>query len=441
MAAIELEDVVKSFSMRSGGAGSFQDIFVDLFRGRKWRKEHQRDFDALKGVSFAIEYGEMVGVIGSNGSGKSTCLKLVSRIIEPTSGAIRVNGRVAALLELGAGFHPELSGRENVFLYGSVLGIKRSEMAKRFDSIVQFAELERFIDVPVKFYSSGMYIRLAFATAINVDAEILLVDEVLAVGDQRFQNKCLERISELKRAGVTIMFVTHNLADVRTMCDRAIWLDQGLLVDDGPAESVISAYLEHVYQMEEAADLEIRDALAADSHLGATAAFDDGLETEANDRLAGRGRGRWGSGEAEITDVRFMDAKGEDRLLLTSGEPASILFHYHAHEPIADPMFGFAIYRSDGTHIAGPNSVFAGMEIAQIEGHGIVRYEMESLPLLPGTYYLTVSLCDHSGVHTYDYRDYWYRFRVMAQQGRDHYGLVYIPASWSHAVDSSEEQA
>jgi lipopolysaccharide transport system ATP-binding protein len=243
MASIEVSQLSKKFVLQHDQPRLFQDVALSLFRNGV-RKGHQRneEFWALSGVSFSVEPGESLGIIGKNGSGKSTCLKLLTRIMEPTSGTVKMQGRISALIELGAGFHPELTGKDNLLVNGVILGMTRSEIKQRFDEIVAFAELEHFIDIPVKFYSSGMYLRLAFAIAINVNADIMLLDEVLAVGDQNFQTKCLAKISELQRSGVTIVFVSHDLNAVRTLCKRTIWLDRGKLVVDGDTESVIANY-------------------------------------------------------------------------------------------------------------------------------------------------------------------------------------------------------
>lgn len=243
MASIEVSQLSKRFVLQHDQPRLFQDLALSLFRHRV-REGHQRheEFWALSGISFAVERGESLALIGKNGSGKSTCLKLLAGIMQPTSGSVKMQGRISALIELGAGFHPELTGKDNLFVNGIILGMTRSELKQRFDEIVAFAELEHFIDIPVKFYSSGMYLRLAFAIAINVNADIMLLDEVLAVGDQSFQAKCLERISELKRNGVTIVFVSHDLNAVRTLCQRTIWLDHGKLCADSNTETVIADY-------------------------------------------------------------------------------------------------------------------------------------------------------------------------------------------------------
>ncbi len=447
MSVIELSHVSKCFNLQHDRARSFQELALSAFRRRQNARRGEQ-FWALRDVSFSVDRGEAVGIVGSNGSGKSTCLKLMTRILEPTSGAVAVQGRISALLELGTGFHPELTGRENIFLYGSVLGLRRRDMAERFDRIVAFAELSRFIDIPVKFYSSGMYVRLAFATAINVDADVLLVDEVLSVGDQSFQSRCLERIHEMKRRGVTIVFVSHSLDAVRGLCDRAIWLDDGNLRADGVADEVVARYLRQVFEDREEADLAAREAedagevaedlaTAGDGHAAAAAApagapsepalVDEGDGMSAHQR-------RWGTGEAEIVSVRFLDAAGQDRLLLTTGQPATIVIRYRATQRIERPMFGLAIHRSDGAHVTGPNSVFSGFDLPAIEGEGEMRYCIAQMPLLAGTYYLSVSLCDHSGVRSYDFRSMQFRFRVQPGDIEERYGLIYIPARWEHAT-------
>ncbi|MCD6518438.1 MAG: ABC transporter ATP-binding protein [Anaerolineae bacterium] len=459
MPVIDVEHVSKSFYLYPDRPRSFQELVVNLFRRRGERTPSRQVLWALRDVSFRVEAGETLGIIGANGSGKSTCLKLLTRILEPTEGKITVKGRVSALLELGAGFHPELTGRENIFLHGSVLGMSRKEMKQRFDDIVAFAELERFIDIPVKFYSSGMYVRLAFATAINVSPDILLVDEVLAVGDQSFQEKCLERIHELKAEGVTIIFVSHSLDAVRNLCDRAIWLDQGILREDGVTDVVVARYLQHVYEREEEKALAAQEASrqrreravaqegSEEEEKGASAEQEEqdhaegrevqNVESE-SDPLA-RYRNRWGSRQAEIVDVYFLNEAGERRLLFATGEPMQIVIRYRAHERIEHPMFGLAIHRSDGLQINGPNNIFADFDIPFIQGEGEVRYIMESLPLLEGAYYVTAALYDTDGTHAYDHQALYYRFRVHRGQVGERYGVIYIPAKWAHFPHGAEE--
>ncbi|RLC98593.1 MAG: ABC transporter ATP-binding protein [Chloroflexi bacterium] len=394
---IRFERVSKKFSLHYERARSFQELVVGLFRRDSGRHE---EFWALQDVSFTVEQGETVGLIGPNGAGKSTVLKLISRIIEPTSGRVEVKGRVGALLELGAGFHPDLTGRENIYLNGSILGLSRAQIRHKLDAIIAFAELERFIDVPVKHYSSGMYVRLGFSVAVHTDPEVLLVDEVLAVGDASFQRKCLERIDRMRSAGVTVLLVSHSPENIRATCSRAVWLDGGRLIDDGSTESVVARYLTHSWDAEEG-KLKPRDE---------------------NER-------RWGSGEVRITRVRLLDGDGREKQQFKTGEPLTVEMRYQAEKRVERPVFGLAIHRSDGTHITGPNTQFAGYEISWIEGEGAVKYAVRSLPLLEGNYSVSVSAHNWEDTKTFDYHDRLYPFRVIPSEG-EKYGIVTLKGEW-----------
>jgi lipopolysaccharide transport system ATP-binding protein len=366
----------------------------------------------LRNVSFTVDRGEVVGLIGVNGAGKSSILKLVSRIIEPTSGEIRVHGRLSALLELGAGFHPDLTGRENVFLNGSILGLSDREIQRRFDDIVQFAELEHFIDVPVRHYSSGMYMRLGFSVAVHADPEVLLVDEVLAVGDLAFQGRCLQRIQELVTDGVSILFVSHDLNAVRLLCDRVIWLDEGRVRVEGHPDRIVNAYV------------------------------GEWSEDELVDLNACRGRvergHRHGSREAEITDVQLLDDRGSERYVFESGESLTVRMMYSCQAEVERPVFGLGIFRSDGWHINGPNTRFADCPIEKIDGTGYVDYRIESLPLLEGAYRLSVSIYDYELQHAYDSFEQCLTFVVKNQRVKEEFGCVYFPAQWEHHVSEQE---
>jgi lipopolysaccharide transport system ATP-binding protein len=367
----------------------------------------------------------------------------MSRIIEPTSGEITVNGQVSALLELGSGFHPELTGRENIYLNGSIIGFSRTEMDRIFDDIVAFSEMERFIDVPVKHYSSGMYMRLGFSVAIHVRPDILLVDEVLAVGDQAFQQQCLDRIGELKREGVTILLVTHSLGKVREMCDRALWLDEGLVQAEGPVEHVLEEYMTQVraadrgaIERAEAIRLRQQQAAAAAKRSQAARPVRPGKpasaaapgQKAAADRLRAR---RWGTGEGEIARVQFLNGQGQEQRSFETGETLVVRIHFATQERIERPQFGLALYHAKGFHISGPNTTFSGLEIEAIEGEGYIDYIIESLPLLEGTYLVSVSLGDHEGTHPYDYQHLAYTFRVRPNDAiQERYGSFLIPASW-----------
>jgi len=313
---------------------------------------------------------------------------------------------VSALIELGAGFHPDLTGRENVYLNGSLLGFSRKEMKAKFDRIVEFSELEKFIDVPIKHFSSGMHMRLGFAVAIHVDPDILLIDEILAVGDQAFQNKCLGKIGELKSQGVTILFVSHDLEAVRTLCTSAIWLENGMIQESGTTDRVIDSYLNNVTTVTEA-------------RLG-------------RKRRGGDSENHWGSGEVEITEVRFLDAQGRERRAFRTGERMVVRLRYHAHTEVKQPVFGLAIYGGDGVHINGPNTKLSDYTVESVEGSGEIDYIVDMLPLLEGTYELSVAVHDQDGLHTYDHQHRMYSFIVQRGAVKERYGMIYIPCQWRH---------
>jgi lipopolysaccharide transport system ATP-binding protein len=355
----------------------------------------------------------MLGIIGKNGAGKSTLLMLLTRLIEPTSGQIEVNGRVGALLELGTGFHPDLTGRENVYLNGSILGFSRAEMSHMLDDIVGFSEMEPFIDVQVKHYSSGMYMRLGFSVAIHLQPDILLVDEVLAVGDKAFQLRCLDRIDEMKRGGTTIVLVSHDLDTVREMCDRAIWLDQGRIQVDGPVAHVIDEYMVQVAATDKAA-LQRAESVRREA----------GSQTDDP-------AWRWGSREGEIVQVQFLDSQGQEQRSFQTGSTFVVRLHFVAHQRIERPQFGLALYEASGFQINGPNTVFGDLDIDAVQGEGYVDYIVDRLPLLEGTYLVSVSLFDYEGVHAYDYHHQAYTFRVRQNDAiQEKYGSLLIPSSW-----------
>lgn len=409
---IRFDRVSKRFHTHRQRPRSFHELFIEGWK--LWRRQPAETFWALRDVSFEVQPGETVGLIGPNGAGKSTVLKLAARVLEPTSGRVMVRGRVAALLELGVGFHPELTGRENVFLSGAFLGIPRREMARRLDAIVAFAELEDYIDVPVKHYSSGMYVRLAFAVSVYLDAEILLVDEVLAVGDAAFQQKCLDHMLALQRSGVTILLVSHDLNAIQRLCHRALWFDHGRIRMEGAPAGVVQAYLDYVHRRDE-------QTLAVQNQ---EAAFP-----------------RWGSGRLRIERVYLTDAAGMERYQFETGEMVRIHLRYRALERVERPVFGLAIHRHDGIHICGPNTAFSGLEIPWVDGEGEVIYTIPSLPLLEGTYLVSVSATDERDIETFDYHDRAYVFRVVRGRHPERYGLMAINGRWAHEQRSISQAA
>lgn len=367
---VELCDVSKRFVLQHHKARSFQDTLVNLVHRRNGGAE---EFWALKNVSFEVQPGETLGIIGENGSGKSTVLKLITRILDPTEGQIRVNGKVSALIELGAGFHPDLTGRENIYLNGSILGFSRKEMNRKFGDILAFSELERFIDTPVKHYSSGMYMRLGFSVAVAVDPDILIIDEVLAVGDEVFQRKCFDRIAEFRRRGKTIIFVSHGLSMVEYLCDRVVWLHHGVVKGQGPATRVIRGYVEEMQRHDE----ENREAA---QHLAAP------VEASPTDS-APRGRA-----EVELREVQLLSGEGKEKYSYGTGEAMIVRLYYRVEDPEAEYVVGVELRRNDGLLIHGSTRKHAGPLSTGADGRGYLDIVFDLLPLLAGSYEVTPSL-------------------------------------------------
>jgi len=408
---IELHNVSKRFAMERERRRSLQEIFIRLIQ----REPSARDiFWPLKDLSFTINRGDCVGVIGPNGSGKSTLLKLLTGILTPDKGHMVVNGRISSLLELGAGFHPDLTGRENIFLNGSIYGLSRAEMNKRLDSIIDYAELGDFIDTPIKHYSSGMYVRLGFAVAIHTDPDLLLVDEVLAVGDATFQRKCLNSIQLFRDNGGTLFLVSHDLGTIQTICKRAIWLEHGQMQADGHPTDVIMQYIAYVAAQEEARSQKVADGKG------------QGV-TIKPDVAAAR---RWGTGRICVTKVEFRDEKGQSRTTFSNGDSFTICLHYEAKESIAQPVFGVAIYHQNGTHICGPNTRFGDLEIPVTQRQGEIRYHISDLTLLEGGYTVSVAVVSQSNTETFDYHDRLYTFQVYRGKSKEQYGLVTLNGVW-----------
>jgi ABC-type polysaccharide/polyol phosphate transport system ATPase subunit len=404
MSAIELSHVSKMY--RRYSARRFATLKSALL-GRSILRDLQPDetFMALNDVSFRVAKGSAFGVIGRNGSGKSTALKLVAGITKPTSGTVRVDGRVSALIELGAGFHPEISGRENVFINGIMLGLSKRDIEKRFDDIVDFAELREFIDAPVKTYSSGMYMRLGFAVAVNVNPDVLLVDEVLAVGDESFTHKCLDRFRDFRRRGKTVLLVTHSLALVERLCDEAVWLDGGQKEAEGDSKRVVDAYLTAVDRSEER-------SLAAAS---ATAGRVPPPVPAAN--MFQATEGRWGSGDVEIVRVALLAQNGEPSFVFHTGDPMSIRLSVRAAKPTGDFVFGVGLFNADGVCCFGTNTELEQMQPDQLVGEADVTFAIDSLDLVEGSYKLDVAVHKRDGA-PYDYHRLLYTFRV-ASRSRD----------------------
>lgn len=412
--AISLRNVSKLY--RRYGGRQFATLKSALLSGDLVRKlRPEETFQALSDVSFDVPAGQTLGVIGRNGSGKSTALKLVAGITKPTSGSVKVNGRISALIELGAGFHPEISGRENVFINGIMLGLTRREIQQRFDEIVEFAELRDFIDAPVKTYSSGMYMRLGFAVAIHVDPDVLLVDEVLAVGDEAFTHKCLDKFAEFKRRNKTILLVTHSLGLVERFCDEALWLDRGTKRGQGDPTRIIGAYVTDVERQEEqllaSADAKAQ-ALASDAPASdGTGPVDPG---DASSDMTQATEGRWGSGGVEITGVTLLGDEQKPTHIFHTGEPVTIRLKVSAAQPVNDFVFGIGLYTADGALIYGTNTDIEEHESDVLSGDAEVNLILESLDLVEGTYKLDVAVHRRDGA-AYDYHRLLHTFRVKSR--------------------------
>jgi ABC-2 type transport system ATP-binding protein len=365
-----------------------------LLRGRGDYEE----FWALQDFSLRVAPGESVGIIGANGSGKSTLLKLVARIIRPDDGAVRANGTVSALLEVGAGFHPEYTGRENIYLYGALLGLTKAEVDERYGDIIAFSGLERFIDNPVKNYSSGMFMRLGFSVAIHVDPDILLIDEVLAVGDAAFQRRCLERIADLRGAGKTIVFVSHDLGTMRELCRRAIWIDKGRLVVDGPTDRAIGLYTETM-----------------DQSSPASQPVSEQVE-------------RWGSGEATIDGVRVLDSAGDEQTALRHGQAGTIRLEVGCTTRLRDLAVGIGVFTRDGTYCTGVNMAFDACSVTLEPGPHVLELELPSVDLLPGSYLLDLAVFDAASQHIYDILSRTTPLTVSGEASAE--GIFRIPHRW-----------
>ena len=441
MNAIEVRGVRKTYR-RYGRRRQFGTLKSALLGGRLLRDlRPDETFDALTDVSFDVPAGRTFGIVGRNGSGKSTMLKLIAGIGRPTEGAVTVRGRVSALIELGAGFHPEISGRENVYINGMMLGLTRHEIAARFDEIVAFAELEDFIDAPVKTYSSGMYMRLGFAVAINVDPEILLVDEVLAVGDEAFTHKCLDKFGEFRRKGRTVLLVTHSLDLVTRFCDDALWLDGGAVREQGDPRRVIDAYLQEVARAEDVALARASGMRDPGSGVRHDAHEPEPPNPEPPDPgspipdpaspapdMFKAAEGRWGSREVEIIAVDVIGRDGRPTYVFPSGDPLEIRLRVRASQPVTDLVFGIGIFNADGVCCYGTNTHIEGASSGALTGSGDVRFAVERLDLVDGTYKLDVAAHRENGA-AYDYHRLLYTIRVTSRLHEA--GIFRPPHRWT----------
>jgi lipopolysaccharide transport system ATP-binding protein len=408
--SIRVEHVSKMYQLgKAAQSGMLRERLAGFFKNPFAREANSAEtLWALRDVSFSIKEGEVVGIVGRNGAGKSTLLKVLSKITYPTSGGVKVRGRVASLLEVGTGFHEELTGRENIYLNGSILGMKRREVEAKMAQIIDFAGVERFIDTPIKRYSSGMRLRLGFAVAAHLDPDVLIVDEVLAVGDAGFQKKCLSVMEDLRKGGRTVLFVSHNMAAVENLCSRGIWIDAGHVREDGPTRDVISSYLSSFSETQQSAsDL-------------------TNVET------------RHGNGDIRYTGIAFLSLDGQPQQVTRSGDSIRLRFYYHAKKAIPYPSFGFRLLTEMGTLVTDTSTWHHSLDIPEITpGDGYLDLEIDFLNLIPGRYDFSLWITGLSQV-VYDGVEHCAKLEVelanvyrSGKQLDSRFGVVYFPQKWN----------
>jgi len=387
--AIKVEGVSKRFRLRHRGTPSLKSLVLDLFKGRSPAQE----LWALRDLDFSVRKGRTLGIIGANGAGKSTMLALLAGTMAPTTGRIETQGTVSSLLELGAGFHPDLTGRENVYLAGAIMGLSREQMRLRFDAILAFADIGRFIDEPVKHYSSGMYVRLGFAVAVEVNPDILLIDEVLAVGDVAFQKKCLRRMSEFREQRKTMLIISHDLHTIQAISDEILFLDHGTIKGMGAPRTVIDQY--ESFALEQAAA---------------------GLRRE------------WGTGEVVLQGATFTDDAGQTTARFVRGEAINIRLDYEVRQAVGPCVFGFAVSDEQGRLVSGSNTQIEGAAVPALTGRGSVRLRLPQLSLASGTYLFSFSV--HSADHSANYHRLDHAYAVAVEASRRFEGCCYLPSEW-----------
>ena len=411
---IEVKNITKKFKVYLDKGHTLKE--KTLFRNR--RKYEERN--VLNGISFEVKKGEAVGLIGHNGCGKSTTLKLLTKIMYPDSGTIEMKGRVSSLIELGAGFHPDMSGRDNIYTNASIFGLTKKEIDARLDDIIAFSELEEFIDNPVRTYSSGMYMRLAFSVAINVDADILLIDEILAVGDAAFQAKCFNKLREIKSHGTTIVIVSHSMSQIEQICNRSIWIHDGLIKEEGKPRIVDPHYME--YMSEKAAGCNMKKAEGDKKRE---------LEIEKVEKEKKKetveNKKRWGSKEVIMESVRVVDVDGKEQNEFYNTQPFSILIEYKANKIVDDAVIGVAIYRDDQTYIYGSNTLIDYSEPTKLNTRGEIRLNIERLPVIAGNYTMDLAFHKPDG---FNY-DLWREVCLITIKNNvSEVGIVSVPHNW-----------
>ena len=395
---IEIENITKKFKLYSDRPMSLKEKII------KGLKNEYKEFYALKDVSFKVKKGSTIGLIGKNGSGKSTLLKMINRTMFPDKGKIKIKGKIASLIELGAGFHPELSGRENIYNNATIFGFTKEEIDKRIPEIIAFSELEDFIDNTLRTYSSGMYARLAFSVAIHVDADILLVDEILGVGDINFQAKCANKIYEMKNKGTTIILVTHDMSTIDRLCDYAVWLEKGKKILEGSPKEIENAYLKFMAEKQEERQKE-ENLKSKENNIGKIKVLDD-----KKIKITHLGE-HFGNGDIIFTSCKLLDEKGIDRRSFNTGQNIKLQAEYLCQVDPKDLQvnIGFEISNTQGTYIYGTNTSREGYKKLKLQKEGIIEVELENLNLLPGDYNIGIAVADLEEKASYDH------YRSIAQ--------------------------
>lgn len=399
---IDVQNITKKFKIYLDKGSQLKERL--LFRSRSRFEERE----VLKGISFQVRRGEAIGLIGHNGCGKSTTLKLLTKIMYPDSGTITMKGRVSSLIELGAGFHPDMSGRENIYTNASIFGLTKKEIDKRLDDIIRFSELEQFIDNPVRTYSSGMYMRLAFSVAINVDADILLIDEILGVGDANFQAKCFNKLREIKASGTTIVIVSHSLGQIEQICERSIWIHEGVIRAEGPPKEIDLAYLEYMGQkIQERTAQELAEQAAAQQ---AEEAAKPAPEAEAPEAVPEpeepeEVKKRWGNGNARISAIHVLTKDGQKQRVFKTGDAVRIRVDYRVKKPVEDAVFGIGIFNRDGVQCYGTNTHIDKLPQFRLTENGTAEISLHEVNLLPGEYLIDIAIESGDGIPVDYYRE------------------------------------
>ncbi|MEK0313658.1 ABC transporter ATP-binding protein [Cohnella sp. 56] len=399
MEVIRVENVTKSFKI-------YKERAVTLKERILGRKNKVEIFEALKSVSLYVQKGETVGLLGRNGSGKSTLLKMLTGILYPDEGLIHVEGKISSLLELGAGFHPDFTGRENIFMNASILGLNKKEIRAKLDDIIAFSELKEYIENPVRNYSSGMYMRLAFSVAIMVEPDVLLIDEVLAVGDSAFQQKCMDQLMKLKAKGTTIVFVSHDLTAMEKLCDRVVWINNSVIEDEGYPKKIIDKYLTFL------ANEENTRLLSTGTESGNQ---DESQSTNVIEPIEKNESDRWGNRDIELTEVIFKDSENNKRLGFMSGDTATINIKFKTNKETKEPVFGVGISNLEGVNCYGTNTWIDHykIDVLHMSEIGEISFKIPSLDLVAGTYLISVAVHDVYG-NPYDYHDKRYTIKVSS---------------------------